>query len=483
MGAVAFDARGGVPYTGAVSARPWRRVVVPPASALILMFNSLTEKLQGVFSRLRGKGTLREQDVTEALQEVRRALLGADVNFKVAKDLIGRIKDRAVGSEVLESLTPGQQVVKIVNEELVAVLGEDESRINFSFRPPTVILMVGLQGSGKTTTCGKLATMIRRQGRRSLLVACDIYRPAAIKQLQVVGEAIKTPVYADEGQRDVVRIAQDAIRVAAEQQCEVVIVDTAGRLHVDEEMMAEVQRLEKALQPQETLLVLDSMTGQDAVNVATQFTERLNVSGFVLTKLDGDTRGGAAISIRAVTGKPIKFVGIGEKAEALEGFHPDRMASRILGMGDVLSIIEKAQMAVDEKAAAAVEKKILANKFDLNDYLSQLQQVRKMGPLDQLFEAMPFFGGKAPKPDVNDKDLVRTQAIIQSMTKQERRDPNVLNGSRRRRIARGSGTTVQEVNQLIKQFEQMRKIFSQVNQIQSGKRRMPQGLGRMPFRR
>ncbi len=447
------------------------------------MFNSLTEKLQGVFNRLRGKGTLREQDVSEALQEVRRALLGADVNFKVAKDLIGRIKERAVGSEVLESLTPAQQVIKIVNEELCAVLGEDESRINYAFRPPTVILLVGLQGSGKTTTCGKLATTIRRQGRRSMLVACDIYRPAAVRQLQVVGETVKAPVYADPDQKDVVRIARDAIRAAQAQQCEVVIVDTAGRLHVDAEMMAEVERLEKELQPQETLLVLDSMTGQDAVNVATQFTERLNVTGFVLTKLDGDTRGGAAISIRAVTGKPIKFVGIGEKADALEGFHPERMASRILGMGDILTIIEKAQLAVDEKAAAAVEKRILANKFDLEDYLTQLQQVRKMGPLEQLFEAMPFLGGKAPKPDVNDKDLVRTQAIIQSMTKQERRDPNILNGSRRRRIARGSGTTVQEVNQLLNQFNQMRKIFSQVSQIQSGKKRMPGGLGRMPFRR
>jgi signal recognition particle subunit SRP54 len=314
-----------------------------------------------------------------------------------------------------------------------------------------------------------------------MLVACDIYRPAAIKQLQVVGQGVNAPVHADLESRDVVRIAQDGVRAAQAQQCDVVIVDTAGRLHVDEEMMAEVERLEKALQPSETLLILDSMTGQDAVNVATQFTDRLDVSGFILTKLDGDTRGGAAISIRAVTGKPIKFAGIGEKADALEPFHPERMASRILGMGDVLSIIEKAQAAVDEKAALALEKKILANRFDLDDFLSQLLQVRKMGPLDQILGALPFFGnGKMPQPEVDEKELTRLQAIIQSMTKEERRDPQTLNGSRRRRIARGSGTTVQEVNQLLKQFETMRKMFSQISQMQTGKKRM-RGMPRMPF--
>jgi len=444
------------------------------------MFNSLSEKLQGVFSRLRGKGTLREQDVTEALREVRLALLGADVNIKVAKELDRRIKERAVGVEVLESLTPAQQVVKIVNEELCAVLGEDASRIQYASRPPTVILMVGLQGSGKTTTCGKLATLVRRQGRRPLMVACDIYRPAAIKQLQVVGDGIKTPVYADLEQRDVVRIAQDGLRAAQAQQCDVVIVDTAGRLHVDEDMMAEVQRLEQALNPSETLLVLDAMTGQDAVNVATQFTERLSVSGYVLTKLDGDTRGGAAISIRAVTGKPIKFMGVGEKSDALEPFHPERMASRILGMGDVLSLIEKAQAAFDEKEAIALEKKLRANQFDLEDFLTQMQTVRKMGPLDQLLGSMPFFGGgRGPAPEIDERELTRIQAIIQSMTRQERRDPNILNGSRRRRIARGSGTSVQEVNRLLKTFNEMRSMFSQINQIQSGKKRLPGGLTRM----
>jgi signal recognition particle subunit SRP54 len=447
------------------------------------VFNSLTEKLQGVFQRLRGKGTLREQDVAEALREVRLALLEADVNFRVVKDLVARIKERAVGVEVLESLTPAQMVISIVNEELCAVLGEDESRINYASRPPSVILMVGLQGSGKTTTCAKLATLVRRQGRRPMLAACDIYRPAAIRQLQVVGEGVKVPVYADTESRDVVRIAQDAARAAHEQQCDVLIVDTAGRLHVDEEMMAEVERLEKAMQPSETLLVLDAMTGQDAVNVATQFTDRLNVSGFVLTKLDGDTRGGAAISIRAVTGKPIKFAGIGEKSDALEPFHPERMASRILGMGDVLSIIEKAQAAVDEKAAMELERKIRANRFDLEDFLSQLLQVRKMGPLDQILGALPFFGGaNGPAPEVDEKELNRFQAIIQSMTKEERRDPAILNGSRRRRIARGSGTSVQQVNQLLNQFNEMRRMFTQINQIQSGKKKLRGGLGRMLMR-
>ena len=451
------------------------------------MFNSLTQKLQGVFSRLRGKGTLREQDVTEALREVRLALLEADVNFKVVKDLVARIRERAVGAEILESLSPAQQVIKIVNEELCAVLGEDESRINYASRPPTVILMVGLQGSGKTTTCGKLATMVRRQGRRPMLVACDIYRPAAIRQLEIVGEGVKVPVHADTASRDVVRIAQDGLRAAQAANCDVVIVDTAGRLHVDEEMMAEVTRLGGVLQPTETLLVLDSMTGQDAVNVATQFTERLNVTGFVLTKLDGDTRGGAAISIRAVTGKPIKFAGVGEKADALEPFHPDRMASRILGMGDVLSLIERAQSAVDEKAAMELEKKLRANRFDLEDFLNQMVQVRKMGPLDQLLAAIPGLGGGDIQ--VDEKELNRFQAIIQSMTREERRDPTLLNGSRRRRIARGSGTSVQEVNQLLKQFEEMRRMFSQFSKAQGKMQKMQSGkkmrgpMGRFPFMR
>lgn len=447
------------------------------------MFNTLSEKLQGVFTRLRGKGTLKEQDVAEALREVRLALLEADVNFKVVKDLVARIKERAVGSDVLESLTPGQQVVKIVNEELCAVLGADESRITYSSQSPTVIMMVGLQGSGKTTTCAKLAAMIRKQGRHPMLIACDVYRPAAIKQLQVVGESVKVPVYADLEQKDVVRIAQDGLRAAREQHCDVVIVDTAGRLHIDEAMMDEVKRLQQLLQPSEELLVLDSMTGQDAVNVATQFTERLNVTGFVLTKLDGDSRGGAAISIRAVTGKPIKFMGVGEKLDALEPFHPERMASRILGMGDVLSIIERAQMAFDEKTALDMEKALLSNRFDLETYLSQMQTVRKMGPLQEIMNAIPGMGGmKLPPPEESEQKMNRIQAIIQSMTRDERRDPGILNGSRRRRIARGSGTTVQEVNQMLKEFEQSRKMMSQVHQLTTGKKKM-RGFPKMPFTR
>ncbi len=451
------------------------------------MFQNLSQKLTGIFGRLRGKGTLREQDVNDALREVRLALLEADVNFKVVKDLVARIKERSVGSEVLESLTPGQQVISIVNEELCAVLGEDESRIQYSSRPPTVIMMVGLQGSGKTTTCAKLATLVRRQGRRPFLVACDVYRPAAIKQLQVVGESVKVPVHADHEQKDVVRIAQDGLRAAQAQQCDVVIIDTAGRLHVDEEMMTEVAQLQATLQPAEILLVLDAMTGQDAVTVATQFTERLNVTGFVLSKLDGDARGGAAISIRAVTGKPIKFAGIGEKLDAIEPFHPTRMASRILGMGDVLSIIEKAQFAVDEKAALELEKRLKANKFDLEDFLSQLVQVRKMGPLDQILGALPGFNqANMPKPEMDEKKMVHTQAIIQSMTRQERREPELINGARRRRIAKGSGTSVQEVNQVLKEFEQMRSMFSQIHKLQTGKKKLPgmgRMMGRMPFRR
>lgn len=440
------------------------------------MFNSLAEKLQGVFERLRGKGTLREQDVNQALREVRLALLGADVNFRVAKDLENRIRERAVGVEVLESLTPAQQVVKIVHEELCAILGDDGGYLRFASKPPTVILLVGLQGTGKTTTCGKLAVHVRRQGRRPFLVAGDIYRPAAIRQLQVVGEGVKTPVHADLEQRDVVRIAQDGVRAALSAQCDVVIVDTAGRLHVDEDMMGEVERLEKALQPSETLLVLDSMTGQDAVNVATQFTNRLNVTGFILTKLDGDTRGGAAISIRAVTGKPIRFVGVSEKPEGLEVFQAERMASRILGMGDVLSIIEKAQHAVDEKAALAFEKKLRSNSFTLEDFLEQMQQVRKMGPINEILGALPFFRGQQ-LPEVDEKALGHVEAIIRSMTRDERYNPEIINGSRRRRIAKGSGRTVQEVNQLLKDFGTMQKQFALINKMQARKGRG--GVGRM----
>lgn len=445
------------------------------------MFESLSQKLQDVFQRLRGKGTLREADVTEALREVRLALLGADVNFRVARNLEARIKERAVGQEILESLTPAQHVVGIVHEELQAVLGEEAAAIQFAPKPPTVILIVGLQGSGKTTLCAKLGALLRRQGRRPLIAACDIYRPAAIKQLQVLGEQVQVPVFTLGDRQDVVDIARAALGAAATEGRDVVIVDTAGRLHVDEQMMAEVERLEQALQPQEVLLVLDAMTGQDAVNVATTFTTRLNVSGFVLTKLDGDTRGGAAISIRAVAGKPIKFVSVGEKPDTLEPFHPERMASRILGMGDVVSLFEKAHAQFDEQKARDLEKKIRTNTFDLDDYLNQLQEVRRMGPIQELLSSLPVFGKMAQKPEVDERELNHVQAIIQSMTKEERHNPSVLNGSRRRRIARGSGTSVQEVNQLLNQFAQMRRMFHDMNEIQSGRKRA--GAGRLPFMR
>jgi signal recognition particle subunit SRP54 len=436
------------------------------------MFESLTQKLQGVFQRLRGKGTLREADVAEALREIRLALLEADVNFRVVKDLVARIKERAVGEEILESLTPAQQVVGIVNEELCRVLGGDEdARLSFAPQPPTVFLIVGLQGSGKTTFCAKLGSLLRRQGRRPVIAACDIYRPAAIKQLQVIAEQVQVPVFTLGDRQDVVDIARAAMAAAAAEGRDPVIIDTAGRLHVDEAMMDEVARLERALGPQEVLLVLDAMTGQDAVNVASQFSERLGITGYVLTKLDGDARGGAAISVRAVAGRPIKFVGTGERPEAIELFQPERMASRILGMGDVLSLVEKAQSFVDEKAARELEKKIRANRFDLDDFLSQLQQVRKMGPLDELLAALPGFSRLAQKPEVDEGQLNRFQAIIQSMTREERQEPGVINGSRRRRIARGSGTSVQEVNRLLNQFAEMRKLFHEMNEVQSGRKR------------
>ncbi len=444
------------------------------------MFQSLTEKLQGVFQRLRGKGTLHEQDVNEALREVRLALLGADVHFKVARDFENRVRERAVGSEVLESLTPAQQVIKIVHDELCELLGEDAGAVRFNPRPPTVILMVGLQGSGKTTTCAKLANLVRKQGRRPFLVACDIYRPAAIKQLEVVGQGVNVPVHANRAERDVVRIAREGLEAAHKLACDVVIVDTAGRLHIDEDMMGEVQRLEASLQPAETFLVLDSMTGQDAVNVAREFSTRLKVTGFILTKLDGDTRGGAAISIRAVTGIPIRFVGVGEKAEALEPFHPSRMVSRILGMGDVMSLIERAQSAVDEKEALALEQKIRGNRFTLEDFLTQMQQVRKMGPLKDLLGALPMMGGASI--DIPEKELARIEAIIRSMTREERLDPGILNGSRRRRIARGSGTSVQEVNQLLNQFSAMQKHFAAFRKLQTSKKPM-RGMGSFMRRR
>lgn len=425
-----------------------------------MVFESLSEKLQNALGKLRGKGKLTEKDVDAAMREVRLALLEADVNYKVVKDFINKVKERAVGTEVMESLTPGQQVIKIVYEELTKLMGEKEAKINFASNPPTVILMCGLQGSGKTTTSGKLALNFKKQNKRPLLVACDVYRPAAIKQLEVVGEKVGIPVFTMGNKINPVDIAKAAIEHGKKHGNDVIIIDTAGRLHIDEELMEEIENIHSAVNPHEVLLVLDAMTGQDAVNVAETFNNRLGITGVILTKLDGDARGGAALSIRAVTQKPIKYVGMGEKLDQLEPFHPDRMASRILGMGDVLSLIEKAQAAIDEKKALELEKKIRTQQFTLNDFLDQLEQMKSMGPLDQILSMIPGINSKALKGlNVSEKEIVKIQAIIQSMTKKERENPDIIDSSRKRRIAQGSGTTVQDVNKLLKQFKETRKMM------------------------
>ena len=440
------------------------------------MFESLSEKLQIVFKRLRGKGALSEADVNEALREVRLVLLEADVNFRVVKDFIARIRERAVGQDVLQSLTPAQQVVKIVNEELTSLLGGSEVGIRLSQKPPTIIMLAGLQGSGKTTTAAKLANTLQKQGRKPLLVAADIYRPAAIKQLQVLGDQVGIPVFTSNGQ-DAVSIGKAAVGSAQSNGQDVVILDTAGRLHIDEQMMDELKRLKAALSPDEILLVVDAMTGQDAVNVAEQFNQALEVDGFIVTKLDSDARGGAALSIKAVTGRPIKFAGVGEKLDALEPFHPERMAGRILGMGDVLSLIEKAEAAMDQQKAKELERKLRENRFDFEDYLEQLQQMRKMGPLDQLIGMIPGLNPKQMKGvEIDENQVGKVEAIIRSMTKEERHHPEAMNGSRRRRIAAGSGTSVQEVNRLMNQFEQMRKMIKDLTDMEQGKR-----PAKMPF--
>ncbi len=425
-----------------------------------MVFESLSEKLQNALGKLTGKGKLSEKDVDAAMREVRLALLEADVNFKVVKDFIKTVKERAIGSEVMESLTPGQQVVKIVNEELTALMGESEAKIKFASSPPTIILMSGLQGAGKTTTSGKLALNLKKQNKKPLLVACDIYRPAAIKQLQVVGEQVDVPVFTMGDKHNPVDISKAAIEHAKKNGNDVVIIDTAGRLHIDEDLMEELQNINAAVNPDEILLVLDAMTGQDAVNVADTFNEKLEISGVVLTKLDGDARGGAALSIRSVTDKPIKFVGMGEKLDQLEPFHPDRMASRILGMGDVLSLIEKAQTAIDEKKALELEKKLRTQQFTLDDFLDQIDQMRNLGPLDELLGMMPGMNSKALKGiSVDDKDIGKIEAIILSMTMEERVDPSIINSSRRKRIAEGSGTNVTDVNKLLKQFKETKKMM------------------------
>ncbi|WXR61868.1 signal recognition particle protein [Peptostreptococcaceae bacterium AGR-M142] len=436
-----------------------------------MIFEGLAEKLQNTMSKLKGKGKLTEKDVKDAMREVKLALLEADVNFKVVKDFVNKVKERSIGQEVMESLTPGQHVIKIVKEELTALMGDVQSKISFSKKSPTVIMLVGLQGAGKTTTAGKLANYIRKQySKKPLLVACDIYRPAAIKQLQVVGKSLNIPVFTKGDKENPVDIAKESLDFAKENNNDLVIIDTAGRLHIDENLMDELKNIKSNVRPNEILLVIDSMTGQDAVNVSSSFNEALGIDGVILTKLDGDTRGGAALSVRAVTNKPIKFLGMGEKLDDLEAFHPDRMASRILGMGDVLSLIEKAQDAIDEKQAKEMEERIRNQEFSFEDFLSQLEQIKKLGPLNKIMEMIPGISGMKQMKDINfdDKEIVRIQAIIQSMTKEERRKPSILNASRKRRIAKGSGTTVAQLNRLLKQFEQTKKMMKQFTDMQKG---------------
>ena len=436
-----------------------------------MAFEGLSSKLQNITKKLRGKARITESDLKEMLREVKLALLEADVNYMIVKDFINSVQQKALGQDVLKSLTPGQQVVKIVKDELVELLGGTESKINFTPNPPTVIMLVGLQGSGKTTTAGKLANLLRKQGKKPLLVACDVYRPAAIKQLQVVGSQLNIPVFANEGSKDVVHIAKQAMSVAISKLNDVVILDTAGRLHIDEELMAELKNVKANVKPHEILLVVDSMTGQDAVNVAKSFNENLGIDGVVLTKLDGDTRGGAALSVKKITGKPIKFAATGEKLSDIEVFHPDRMASRILGMGDVLSIIEKAEETFDLEQAEKLEKQLKKKDLDLDDYLAQLRQVKKMGSFSSLLKMIP---GMSQLKDIkiDDKEFVKIEAMICSMTKKERQNPRLLNGNRRARIAKGSGTSVQEINKFMKSFEMTQKMMKKVQNNKGGMKKL-----------
>lgn len=425
------------------------------------MFESLTEKLQNVFQKLRGRGGLTEQEVADALREVRLVLLEADVNYKVVKDFVAKVKERAVGEDILGGLNAAQQVIKIVHDGLIELLGGEQVKLKIADRPPTVIMVAGLHGAGKTTNVAKLALMLKKQGKRPLLVAGDVYRPAAITQLQALGEQIGVEVYDIGDKQDAVAVAKSAMSYARSNGNDQILIDVAGRLHIDEEMMDELKRLRSSIDVTEVLLVVDAMTGQDAVNLARQFNEALEIDGVIMTKMDGDARGGAALSVKAVTGKPIKFIGTSEKMDGIEPFHPDRMASRILGMGDVLSLVEKAQQAFDETEAIAMEKKFRENTFDLNDYLAQLRQMRKMGPLDQILGMIPGMGNIKGLKDakIDDREFNRVEAILCSMTLEERGDPAILNGSRRRRIAAGSGTSVQEVNQLVNKFAEMKKMF------------------------
>lgn len=447
------------------------------------MANNLADKLQNIFAKLKGKGRLSEADVTAALREVRVALLEADVSYKVAKDFVARIKERAVGEEVMKSLTPGQQVVKIVNEELIALMGPEQAKLKVSSKPPTVVLMVGLQGSGKTTSSAKIALYLKGQGKRPLLAAADVYRPAAIKQLQVLGEKTNIPVFSLGDQVSPVEIAKQALVHAQTHGNDFLIIDTAGRLQINEELMNELADIRAAVNPTEILLVVDAMLGQDAVNVAAAFHEKLTVSGIVLTKLDGDTRGGAALSVKAVTGCPIKFAGIGEKLEGLEPFYPDRMASRILGMGDMLTLIEKAQQNLDQEKMAELENRLAQNRFTFDDFLEQLDQMKKMGDMKEMLAMVPGLGKQLKDVQVDDKQVVVVESMIKSMTKAERSNPAIINASRKRRIALGCGRQVQDVNRLLKQYEQMVKMVKQMNAMQGGKgmKAAKKGGLRLPF--
>ena len=455
-----------------------------------MIFESLSDRLQATFKKLRGHGKLTEDDVNEAMREVRMALLEADVNFKVVKQFIKTVKERAIGQDILETLTPAQVVIKIVDEELTKLMGGTQSRLNISPKPPTVIMMVGLQGAGKTTSAGKLGLALKKQGKRPLLVAADIYRPAAITQLQVLGKQLDIPVFSMEQGTDAVTIAKNSIDYSQSHACDVVIIDTAGRLQIDEKLMQELRDIKSEVHPHEILLVVDAMTGQESVNVAQAFNDALGLDGVVMTKLDGDARGGAALSVKAVTGVPIKFIGLGEKLEPLEPFHPDRMASRILGMGDVLSLVEKAQATFDMEEAKKMEKKLRKDEFTLDDFLAQMQQVKKLGSLDNILGLIPGMGGLKKQLagqdiDLDGKEMRQIEAIIKSMTPKERANITIINGSRRKRIAMGSGTRVQDVNKLLKQFGEMKKMMKKMKKMQKGKKGLPNlgglGLPKLPF--
>ncbi|MGN0711628.1 MAG: signal recognition particle protein [Anaerovoracaceae bacterium] len=438
-----------------------------------MAFESLSDKLQGVFKKLKGKGVLTEADINEAMREVKLALLEADVNFKVVKEFVAAVKEKSLGSDVLESLTPGQQVIKIVNDELVALMGGANSKLTYSPRGFTVLLMVGLQGTGKTTTCGKLANYLKKNGKKPMLCACDIYRPAAIDQLEVVGKAVDVPVFTMRDCREPELIASNAMKEAEIRGYDVLIVDTAGRLQIDEALMDELVDIKKAIKPHEILLVVDAMTGQDAVNAAQGFNEKLGIDGVIMTKLDGDARGGAALSVKQVTGKPIKFIGVGEKFDALEPFHPERMASRILGMGDMLSLIEKAQETFDESKAEELERKIKKNEFTLEDFLDQMGQIKKMGGIGKILDMIPGVNHKAIKDadlEESQKEFAQMEAIILSMTPAERRNPSILNASRRKRIAAGSGQPVSKINSLIKKYDEARKMMKQLTGASGSKK-------------